>query len=151
MYSDLKQLKQAEEKHHKHQIFSLNFDPAKQSLQDAVTTLCANIVEAVREQQVVLVILTDRRIAQGLIPISCGYGSGRCTTSTGECSATLSILILIIETAAARDPHHFAVLIGLGATAIYPFLAYETVEQLVEKGNIPLTARQAVFKLPQRY
>ena len=40
---------------------------------------------------------------------------------------------------------YFAVLIGLGATAIYPFLAYETVEQLVEKGNIPLTARQAVL------
>ena len=33
---------------------------------------------------------------------------------------------LIVETASARDPHHFAVLLGFGATAIYPYLAYET-------------------------
>ncbi|XPE54252.1 glutamate synthase central domain-containing protein [Shigella flexneri] len=31
------------------------------------------------------------------------------------------------ETAGARDPHHFAVLLGFGATAIYPYLAYETL------------------------
>lgn len=32
---------------------------------------------------------------------------------------------IIVETAEARNPHHFAVLIGLGATAVYPYLAYE--------------------------
>ena len=31
---------------------------------------------------------------------------------------------LIIETGSARNPHHYAVLIGYGATAIYPYLAY---------------------------
>jgi glutamate synthase (NADPH/NADH) large chain len=34
---------------------------------------------------------------------------------------------IIVETASARDPHHFAVLLGFGATAIYPYLAYETL------------------------
>lgn len=28
---------------------------------------------------------------------------------------------IIVETASARDPHHFAVLLGFGATAIYPY------------------------------
>lgn len=144
MYSDLKQLKQAEEKYYKHQIFSLNFDPAQQSLQDAVTALCADIVAAVREQQVVLVILTDRRIAQGLLPIPAAMAVGAVQQALVNAQLRCDSNI-IIETAAARDPHHFAVLIGLGATAVYPFLAYETVEQLVEKGNIPLTARQAVL------
>ncbi len=34
---------------------------------------------------------------------------------------------LIIETGTARDPHHFACLIGYGATAVYPYLAYQTL------------------------
>ncbi|MBN0509683.1 hypothetical protein JTM45_35355, partial [Pseudomonas aeruginosa] len=38
---------------------------------------------------------------------------------------------IIVETASARDPHHFAVLLGFGATAIYPYLAYETLAKLV--------------------
>ncbi|XPE69732.1 glutamate synthase central domain-containing protein [Shigella boydii] len=37
---------------------------------------------------------------------------------------------IIVETASARDPHHFAVLLGFGATAIYPYLAYETLGRL---------------------
>ena len=39
---------------------------------------------------------------------------------------------IIVETASARDPHHFAVLLGFGATAIYPYLAYETLGRLVD-------------------
>lgn len=144
MYSDLKQLKQADEKYYKHQIFSLNFDPAKHTLQQAVTALCEDVISAVREQQVVLVILTDRRIAAGLLPIPVAMAAGAVQQALVNAQLRCDSNI-IIETAAARDPHHFAVLIGLGATAIYPFLAYETVEQLVEKGNIALTARQAVL------
>ena len=43
---------------------------------------------------------------------------------------------LIVETATARDPHHFAVLIGYGATAVYPYLAYECINDLVRTGAI---------------
>ncbi|WP_445425313.1 glutamate synthase large subunit [Alishewanella sp. HL-SH06] len=144
MYSDLKQLKQADDKYYRHQIFSLNFDPAKLSLQQAVTNLCQDIVTAVREQQVVLVILTDRRISQELLPIPAAMAVGAVQQALVNAQLRCDSNI-IIETAAARDSHHFAVLIGLGATAIYPFLAYETVEQLVEKGNVALSARQAVL------
>ena len=37
---------------------------------------------------------------------------------------------IIAETAGARDPHHFAVLLGFGATAIYPYLACESLLKL---------------------
>mgnify|MGYP003320647939 CR=1 FL=1 len=37
---------------------------------------------------------------------------------------------LIIETGSSRNPHHYAVLIGYGATAIYPYLAYEILPSL---------------------
>lgn len=38
---------------------------------------------------------------------------------------------LICETGQARDEHHMACLLGFGATAIYPYLAYETIAQQV--------------------
>ncbi|MCF1439778.1 MAG: glutamate synthase large subunit, partial [Shewanella sp.] len=40
---------------------------------------------------------------------------------------------IIVETATARDPHHFAVLLGFGATAIYPFLVYESIAELADR------------------
>ena len=43
---------------------------------------------------------------------------------------------LIVETGTARDPHHFACLIGYGATAVYPYLAYQTLFDLGRDGRI---------------
>ncbi|MAD77698.1 MAG: glutamate synthase large subunit [Rheinheimera sp.] len=144
MYSDLKQLRQADEKYYKNQVFSLNFDPQQQTLELATRALCDAVVSAVRDNSVVLVILTDRRIEQGLIPIPAAMAVGAVQLALVNAQLRCDSNI-IIETASARDSHHFAVLIGLGATGIYPFLAYETVEQLVEKGTINLSARQAVL------
>ncbi len=41
---------------------------------------------------------------------------------------------LIVETGTARDPHHFACLIGFGATAVYPYLAYQTLFDMGRQG-----------------
>ncbi|KRE96610.1 glutamate synthase [Frateuria sp. Soil773] len=41
---------------------------------------------------------------------------------------------LLVETATARDPHHFACLVGFGATAIYPWLAYQSLFELGRDG-----------------
>ncbi|MDO8644355.1 MAG: glutamate synthase large subunit, partial [bacterium] len=41
---------------------------------------------------------------------------------------------LLVETGEARDIHHFACLIGFGAAAIYPYLAYSTLRREIEKG-----------------
>jgi len=43
---------------------------------------------------------------------------------------------LIVETATARDPHHFACLLGFGATAIYPWLAYQSLFALGRDGHL---------------
>lgn len=144
MYSDLKQLKQADPEYYKHQTFTLNYDPVKQDLKQALQQLCADTVQAVRDDKVVLIILTDRNIAQGLLPIPVAMAVGAVQQALVNSQLRCESNILV-ETAAVRDPHHFAVLIGLGATAIYPFLAYETVEQLVEKGVLTISARKAVL------
>ncbi|HJX79563.1 glutamate synthase large subunit [Glutamicibacter sp.] len=44
---------------------------------------------------------------------------------------------LIIESGDAREVHHIAALIGYGASAINPYLALESVEELAEQGELP--------------
>ena len=43
---------------------------------------------------------------------------------------------IIVETGFARDPHQFAVILGFGATAIYPYLAYDVINDLIAKGEL---------------
>jgi len=41
---------------------------------------------------------------------------------------------LVVETGEAREVHHFALLIGFGAAAINPYLAFETLQDMVNQG-----------------
>lgn len=41
---------------------------------------------------------------------------------------------IVLETAEPREVHHFALLMGYGANAVCPYLAYETIEALCEEG-----------------
>ena len=43
---------------------------------------------------------------------------------------------MLVETATARDAHQFACLIGFGATAIYPWLAYQSLFELGRDGHL---------------
>ncbi|MDH2444358.1 glutamate synthase large subunit [Amnibacterium sp. CER49] len=55
---------------------------------------------------------------------------------------------LIVEAGDVREVHHVALLIGYGASAINPYLAMETVEQLVRSGQITgITPEKAVKNL----
>ncbi|ATE56634.1 glutamate synthase large subunit [Actinosynnema pretiosum] len=43
---------------------------------------------------------------------------------------------LVVETGDAREVHHIAALLGYGAAAVNPYLAFETIEDLVRQGAI---------------
>ena len=47
---------------------------------------------------------------------------------------------LVIETGEAREVHHIALLIGYGAAAVNPYLAFETIDDLVATGAITAIA-----------
>ncbi|MGK2949597.1 MAG: glutamate synthase large subunit [Acidimicrobiales bacterium] len=52
---------------------------------------------------------------------------------------------LVVECGDAREVHHMALLLGYGAAAINPYLAFETIEDLIDQGVITdVTKRQAV-------
>lgn len=142
MYTDLKQLRELDPEHYRSDTLTLNYDP-EEGLAAAITRLCDESVKLVREKNTVILVLSDRQIHSGLVIIPAAMAVGavqkRLVDEQLRCDSNI-----IVETASARDSHQFAVLLGLGATAIYPYLAFETIEQLVEQKQIKLSARDAI-------
>ena len=103
-------------------------------LKTAVQDISDKAAAAIKAGKVVLV-LTDRDIGEDTYPVHALLATGavhhRLVREGLRCDANL-----IIETATARDPHHFAVLLGYGATCIYPYLAYECLNDLINSGEI---------------
>ena len=143
MYTDLKQLRELDQEHYYSEKVSLNYS-AEEGLKAAIERVCAEVEVLVREKRAAFVILSDRNIDPALLPIPAAMAVGavqkRLVDAQLRCDANI-----VVETASARDPHHFAVLIGLGATAVYPFLAYETIEQLVANKELDIDAMTAML------
>ena len=53
---------------------------------------------------------------------------------------------LVLESGSPREVHHFALLIGYGAGAINPYLAFETLDDMIREGDLTgLTRDKAVY------
>jgi len=53
---------------------------------------------------------------------------------------------LILESGEPREVHHFAVLIGYGIGAVNPYLAFESIGNLIGKGYVPAMTQEAAEK-----
>jgi glutamate synthase (NADPH/NADH) large chain len=105
-------------------------------LKSAILAVCDQAEAAVRAGKLVL-LLSDRYLVRGKLPIHALLATGavhRRLVITGlRCKCNL-----LVETGTARDAHHFACLIGYGATAVYPYLAYQTLLDLMRKGSLKM-------------
>ncbi|WP_269914556.1 glutamate synthase large subunit [Acinetobacter sp. HY1485] len=105
-----------------------------ETLQEAVKRICQEASQAVAEGKTVI-ILSDKKIREGYLPINAVLATGAVhhhLIATG----LRTDANIIVETAVARDPHQFAVILGFGATAIYPYLAFDVIYDLVAKGEL---------------
>ena len=143
MYTGLKQLRELDPEHYRSDTLTLNYDP-DEGLEAAIIRLCDEAEDLVKNKNTVILVLSDRQIYPGLLPIPAAMAVGavqkRLVDKQLRCDSNI-----IVETASTRDSHQFAVLLGLGATAIYPYAVYETIEQMVEQGQIAFDARQALI------
>ncbi|MCQ4296173.1 glutamate synthase large subunit [Pseudomonas stutzeri] len=114
-------------------VIDLNYDETI-GLEAAIRNIADQAEEGVRGGKVLLV-LSDRHIAPGKLPVHASLAVGAVHHRLVETGLRCSCNILV-ETATARDPHHFAVLIGFGATAVYPFLAFEVLGDLIRTGEV---------------
>jgi glutamate synthase (NADPH/NADH) large chain len=110
-------------------------------LQATLDRVCSQATEAVLEGNNIL-ILSDRAVSSERVPIPALLATAAVhhhlirqglRTRTG----------LVVETGEAREVHHFCVLAGYGAEAINPYLAFETLEDLLQRGAAKLDAHQA--------
>jgi glutamate synthase (ferredoxin) len=52
-------------------------------------------------------------------------------------TATRTRVSLVLESGEPREVHHFAVLLGYGITAINPYLAFESIDDMIGQGMLP--------------
>ena len=101
-------------------------------LEKALNKLCESAESAVRAGSTVLV-LSDRGVTADQAPMP----SLLATAAVHHHLVRAGIrtqTTLVVETAEAREVHHFALLIGYGATAVNPYLAFETIDYMVGEG-----------------
>ncbi|HBO94154.1 MAG TPA: glutamate synthase large subunit, partial [Gammaproteobacteria bacterium] len=119
---------------------ALSYRP-EEGLEQAVRRICEQAANAVRSAKVLL-ILSDKGLAEGELPINSLMATGavhhHLVRNGLRCDSNI-----IVETGWARDPHHFAVLFGFGATAVYPYLAYQVLNDLIRTGEMLMDPVQA--------
>lgn len=125
-----------------HTTLSLAFDPAV-GLQQAVINLADQAEQAMRNGTV-MIILSDRDVndSQWVIPAVMATGAVHHRLVKQGLRTNGNI---IVETGSARDAHQFAVLLGFGATAVYPWLAYDVLTDLHRTNELlgdPLKSQQ---------
>ena len=116
-----------------HHLIDITYEKGT-SLEARVREICDEAEQAVLGSGRI-VVLSDRNISKDRLPVQALLATGavhhRLTQSGLRCNANI-----VVDTATARDSHQFAVLIGYGATAVHPYLAYETIVEMARDGHI---------------
>jgi glutamate synthase domain-containing protein 2/glutamate synthase domain-containing protein 3 len=121
------------------------FDPAADGpgLAGAMDALCDAAEAAVRDG-VTILILSDRDVSEQAAPIP----SLLATSGVHHHLVRKGLRTrcgLVIESGDAREVHHVALLIGYGAGAVNPYLAFETLDDMIRQGSLEgMTHNEAV-------
>ena len=99
-----------------------------------LASLCALAVDAVKSGHNILV-LSDRGVDAEHLAIPALLATSAIHQHLVEQGLRTSTG-LVVETASAREVHHFALLGGFGAEAVHPYLAFATLTDMVQKGLI---------------
>ncbi|MEV0336867.1 glutamate synthase large subunit [Nocardia sp. NPDC050717] len=82
-----------------------------------------------------IIVLSDRESNEKLAPIP----SLLLTSSVHHHlvrERTRTMVGLVVEAGDAREVHHMAMLVGFGAAAINPYMAFESIEDMLERGSL---------------
>jgi len=122
------------DKGYAHEIISLGYDPSKKSLKQAIVDIQDRAEKASR-RGIVILVLSDKDLPKSKLLVHSALATGavhyRLSNTGGRCDTNI-----VVETANARDSHHMAVLLGFGATAIYPYLAYASIVGMTRTGEL---------------
>ena len=112
-------------------------------LADAVERVCAEASESIA-RGVNILILSDRNVGPERVPIPALLAVAGVHHHLVREGTRLQAG-LVLESGEPREVHHFATLIGYGASAINPYVMFESLDELVADGRLPedMTADEA--------
>ncbi len=117
----------------------------EKQLEESIETLCRRASLAIKSGYTLL-ILTDRGVDHEYAPIPCLLALSAVHNYLIR-EGTRNQVALIVESGEPREVMHFALLLGYGASAVNPYLAIETLEDLHRAGAFPAeTTWDKVFK-----
>ncbi len=109
-------------------------DAGTEGLERALAELCTRATDAIAAGHDILV-LSDR----GADPDKAAIPALLAVAAVHHHlirEGTRTLASLVLETGEPREVHHFALLIGYGASAVNPYLAFETIGHLVRQGEM---------------
>jgi glutamate synthase (ferredoxin) len=131
---ELAKLKHINEGNFKSVTLSILFNPKDgvKGLEQQMDEICTQANQAIA-QGVNLIILSDRGVDKDNAPIPALLAvSGLHHHLIRE--GTRTRIGLILESGEPREVHHYATLIGYGCGAINPYLAFETLDDMIRQG-----------------
>ena len=105
------------------------------SLERGIDELCERAARAV-EEGYSIIILSDRGVDRDHAPIPSLLATSAVHHHLIREGSRISVG-LIVESGEPREVAHLALLLGYGAAAVNPYLAFETLERLVQDGVLP--------------
>ena len=123
-------------KHMKREGFKVEVVPIiyykSTNLKRAIDQLYVEVDRAYTEGANVLV-LSDRGVDENHVPIPSLLAVSAVHQHLVQTKKQTSVS-LILESGEPREVHHFATLLGYGATAVNPYLALESIHELIDEG-----------------
>ena len=115
---------------------SMLFDPSTngEGLAKAMDDLCRRASEAVKNGYNIL-ILSDRGVSHDLAPIPSLLATAGVHHHLVR-EGTRTRCALVVESGDAREVHHVALLIGYGAGVVNPYVAFETIDDMIRQGTL---------------
>ncbi len=101
-------------------------------MRGAMDKLCRKASRAI-EQGYSFIVLSDRGVSQDYAPIPALLATAGVHHHLVR-EGTRTRVALLIETGEARQVHHMCLLLGFGAAAINPYLAFETIDDMIRTG-----------------
>ncbi|PIW27738.1 MAG: glutamate synthase large subunit [Rhodospirillales bacterium CG15_BIG_FIL_POST_REV_8_21_14_020_66_15] len=119
-----------------------NAGPNRQTMAQAVDRICRKAEKVVREQGYNIVILSDRGLDADNVAVPALLATGAVHHHLIRQGLRTEVG-LVVETGEARRVHDFCLLAGYGAEAMNPYLAFDTLSNIVQEKAGGLTEEKA--------
>ncbi|CDM67742.1 Glutamate synthase large subunit [Clostridium bornimense] len=124
------------------EVLPIVFDAKGGDLKKALDDLFAKADKAIEDGATILV-LSDRMVDENNAGIPALLATSGLHQHLIRTAKRTSVSI-VLESGEPREIHHFATLLGFGVNAVNPYLAFDTISDLIEKGMLKDTYEHGV-------